>query len=200
MTDPSHPSGGRVAVACENLFYPCRLTCLEDGKSNKAAVAASSVLEGQRQLMSAVKDIADAINTASDEAELDQDASKKAEHIHVFMAVPGALNINSAIVEDEQQKQELIRQMLCQLGERVDGMVCKRLHGKAVSEWEARVRVTVTTNAGVSSPFSSAWRIVVQNPSRHACSVQVRITFLCPKPQPLRVPSCPATFRAPCKH
>lgn len=169
---------GKIAVPCQNHFYPCRLTA---AASASAAAAATGPVD--EELAAAAKDIAEAINAATSEAELDADMAG-ADHVQIFMAVPGALRLGLGVggppgartpgppAGDEWQKRT--KQVLCQLGEMVDALVAKGLHCRAVSEWEARVRVSASPDTLGSSPnSSSAWRIVVQNPSKFACSVQV---------------------------
>lgn len=110
------------------------------------------------------------------------DASGRADHVHMFLAVLGALHLPQADFSEAaaggapvggdveaatRRSVEAVSRALETVALAINTRLGARMHRLAVSIWEVRIRVKEAGRA------SGAWRAIVANPSGHACSIEV---------------------------
>lgn len=106
------------------------------------------------------------------------DASGRADHVHMFLSVLGALHLSQADIPEQpgggDGGEGAMRASVVEVSRALESVALAinarlgaRMHRLAVSIWEVRLRVKEAGRA------SGAWRAIVANPSGHACSIEV---------------------------
>eukprot|EP00897_Mesotaenium_endlicherianum_P010369 jgi/Mesen1/9360/ME000061S08809 len=166
----SPPNGG---------FSEKDLQALEEGGAPAAAAAnlggGSPANGGTAVAVSvAAEGLMWAMTGALEELELAaHDAGGRADHVHMFLSVLGALHLpqadysSSGSAEGAQRSVGEVVEAIEAISLSINSRLGARMHRLAVAVWEVRLRVK---DAGVGS---GAWRAVVANPSGHASTVEV---------------------------